>query len=172
MPRVPHSPWIDLPNNIWGWVQIKKLLISQSKIILYLSCTINYRKNSYKTCTTFPSVGHDFFIFNINFFLIPSAQTLQHVNEDCTKLSVTPQLLRCVGTPYLELQTNYKFRALSLNHLHSLIYWLRNKTVCYNRSHLLSSIRSKPVETVHVSLVRILMAVFDISHELEGYLLF
>jgi hypothetical protein len=27
-------------------------------------------------------------------------------------------------------------------------------------------------ETVHVSLVRILMAVFDISHELEGYLLF
>jgi hypothetical protein len=26
-------------------------------------------------------------------------------------------------------------------------------------------------ETVHVSLVRILMAVFDISHELEGYLL-
>jgi hypothetical protein len=28
------------------------------------------------------------------------------------------------------------------------------------------------VEAVHVSLVRILMAVFDISHELEGYLLF
>jgi hypothetical protein len=28
------------------------------------------------------------------------------------------------------------------------------------------------VETVHMSLVRILMAVFDISHELEGYLLF
>jgi hypothetical protein len=27
-------------------------------------------------------------------------------------------------------------------------------------------------ETVHVSLVRILKAVFDISHELEGYLLF
>jgi hypothetical protein len=27
------------------------------------------------------------------------------------------------------------------------------------------------LETVHVSLVRILMAVFDISHELEGYLL-
>jgi hypothetical protein len=27
-------------------------------------------------------------------------------------------------------------------------------------------------ETVHMSLVRILMAVFDISHELEGYLLF
>jgi hypothetical protein len=27
------------------------------------------------------------------------------------------------------------------------------------------------VETVHMSLVRILVAVFDISHELEGYLL-
>jgi hypothetical protein len=27
-------------------------------------------------------------------------------------------------------------------------------------------------EAVHMSLVRILMAVFDISHELEGYLLF
>jgi hypothetical protein len=27
------------------------------------------------------------------------------------------------------------------------------------------------IETVHMSLVRILVAVFDISHELEGYLL-
>jgi hypothetical protein len=22
MPRQPHSPWFDLPNNMWGWVQI------------------------------------------------------------------------------------------------------------------------------------------------------
>jgi hypothetical protein len=25
MPRPPHSPWSDLPNNIWWWVQIMKL---------------------------------------------------------------------------------------------------------------------------------------------------
>jgi hypothetical protein len=25
MPRPPHSPWLDLPNDIWGWVQIMKL---------------------------------------------------------------------------------------------------------------------------------------------------
>jgi hypothetical protein len=24
-----HSPWFDLPNNIWGWVQNMKLLIVQ-----------------------------------------------------------------------------------------------------------------------------------------------
>jgi hypothetical protein len=29
MPRPPHSPWLDLPNDIWGWVQISKLLIVQ-----------------------------------------------------------------------------------------------------------------------------------------------
>jgi hypothetical protein len=23
----PHSPWFDLPNDIWGWVQIMKLLL-------------------------------------------------------------------------------------------------------------------------------------------------
>jgi hypothetical protein len=28
MPR-PHSPWLDLPNGIWGWVQIMKFLIVQ-----------------------------------------------------------------------------------------------------------------------------------------------
>jgi hypothetical protein len=27
MPRPPHSPWLDLSNDIWGWVQIMKLLI-------------------------------------------------------------------------------------------------------------------------------------------------
>jgi hypothetical protein len=27
MPHPPHSLWIDLPNDIWGWVQIMKLLI-------------------------------------------------------------------------------------------------------------------------------------------------
>jgi hypothetical protein len=27
MPCPPHSPWLDLPNDIWGWVQIMKLLI-------------------------------------------------------------------------------------------------------------------------------------------------
>jgi hypothetical protein len=25
MPRPPHSPWFDLPNTIWWWVQIMKL---------------------------------------------------------------------------------------------------------------------------------------------------
>jgi hypothetical protein len=29
MSRPPHSPWLDLPNDIWGWVQIIKLLIVQ-----------------------------------------------------------------------------------------------------------------------------------------------
>jgi hypothetical protein len=28
-PRPPHSPWFDLPNNIWWWVQIMKLPIVQ-----------------------------------------------------------------------------------------------------------------------------------------------
>jgi hypothetical protein len=27
MHRPPHSPWLNLPNEIWGWVQIMKLLI-------------------------------------------------------------------------------------------------------------------------------------------------
>jgi hypothetical protein len=27
MPRPPHLPWLDLPNDIWGWVQIMKFLI-------------------------------------------------------------------------------------------------------------------------------------------------
>jgi hypothetical protein len=25
----PHSPWFDVPNYIWGWVQIKRLHIVQ-----------------------------------------------------------------------------------------------------------------------------------------------
>jgi hypothetical protein len=29
MPRPPHSPWFDLPNNILWWVQIMKLQIVQ-----------------------------------------------------------------------------------------------------------------------------------------------
>jgi hypothetical protein len=29
MPRPPHSPWLDLPNDIWEWVQIMKFLIVQ-----------------------------------------------------------------------------------------------------------------------------------------------
>jgi hypothetical protein len=29
MPRPPHSPWLYLPNDIWGWVQIMKFLIVQ-----------------------------------------------------------------------------------------------------------------------------------------------
>jgi hypothetical protein len=29
MPRPPHSPWLDLPNDIWGWAQIMKLLTVQ-----------------------------------------------------------------------------------------------------------------------------------------------
>jgi hypothetical protein len=27
MPRPPHLPWLDLPNDSWGWVQTMKLLI-------------------------------------------------------------------------------------------------------------------------------------------------
>jgi hypothetical protein len=27
--RPPQSPWLDLPNDIWGWVQIMKFLIVQ-----------------------------------------------------------------------------------------------------------------------------------------------
>jgi hypothetical protein len=29
MPRPPHSPWVDLPNDICGWVQIMKFRILQ-----------------------------------------------------------------------------------------------------------------------------------------------
>jgi hypothetical protein len=29
MPCPPHSPWLDLPNDIWGRVQIMKLLTVQ-----------------------------------------------------------------------------------------------------------------------------------------------
>jgi hypothetical protein len=29
MPRPSHSPWLDLPNDIWGWAQIMKFLIVQ-----------------------------------------------------------------------------------------------------------------------------------------------
>jgi hypothetical protein len=29
LPRIPHSPWFDLLNNIWGWVQNMKFLIVQ-----------------------------------------------------------------------------------------------------------------------------------------------
>jgi hypothetical protein len=29
MPCPPHSPWFDLPNNIWWWVEIMKLPIVQ-----------------------------------------------------------------------------------------------------------------------------------------------
>jgi hypothetical protein len=29
MPRPPHSPWLDLPNDIWRWVQIMKFLTVQ-----------------------------------------------------------------------------------------------------------------------------------------------
>jgi hypothetical protein len=28
MPCPPHLPWLDLPNDIWGWVQIIKFLHS------------------------------------------------------------------------------------------------------------------------------------------------
>jgi hypothetical protein len=29
MPRPHHSPWLDVPNDIWGWVQNMKLLTVQ-----------------------------------------------------------------------------------------------------------------------------------------------
>jgi hypothetical protein len=28
MPCPPHLPWLDLPNDIWGWVQIIKFFHS------------------------------------------------------------------------------------------------------------------------------------------------
>jgi hypothetical protein len=54
MPRPPHSPWLDLPNDIWGWVQIMKFLVVQlppfpwhlipfrSLISLILPTTVNH----------------------------------------------------------------------------------------------------------------------------------
>jgi hypothetical protein len=30
MSRTPQSPWFDLPNDMWGWVQIMKLLIAET----------------------------------------------------------------------------------------------------------------------------------------------
>jgi hypothetical protein len=33
MPRPPHSSWLDLPNDIWGWVQIMKFLKPLQQII-------------------------------------------------------------------------------------------------------------------------------------------
>jgi hypothetical protein len=29
MPCPPHSPWLEVPNGIWGWVQIMKFLVMQ-----------------------------------------------------------------------------------------------------------------------------------------------
>jgi hypothetical protein len=31
MPRPPHSNWLDLPNDIWGWAQIMKFLVGWSE---------------------------------------------------------------------------------------------------------------------------------------------
>jgi hypothetical protein len=36
MPRLPHSPWFDLPNNIWWWLQIMKLsTVQRSALFSY-----------------------------------------------------------------------------------------------------------------------------------------
>jgi hypothetical protein len=35
MPRPSHSFWLDLPNDIWGWVQIMKFLIVQPQLQLH-----------------------------------------------------------------------------------------------------------------------------------------
>jgi hypothetical protein len=32
MPRPPHSPWLDLPNDIWGWVRYMKIEWFQCKL--------------------------------------------------------------------------------------------------------------------------------------------
>jgi hypothetical protein len=48
MPRPPHSPWFDLPYNIWWWVQTMKLPIVQLNIMLWrssISTTRCFRKN-------------------------------------------------------------------------------------------------------------------------------
>jgi hypothetical protein len=37
MPRLPHSFWFDLHNNIWGWVQNMKLHIKAIITIYYLN---------------------------------------------------------------------------------------------------------------------------------------
>jgi hypothetical protein len=33
MPCPYHSPWFDLPNDVWGWVQIMKLPVVQLSLI-------------------------------------------------------------------------------------------------------------------------------------------
>jgi hypothetical protein len=54
MPRPPNSPWFDLPNNIWLWVQIMKLPIVQLSLFsLYFNpCSyISTQNISYKSYT-------------------------------------------------------------------------------------------------------------------------
>jgi hypothetical protein len=42
----PHSPWLDLPNDIWGWVQIMKLLVINEYQILMCCFNINLSLDS------------------------------------------------------------------------------------------------------------------------------
>jgi hypothetical protein len=40
MPRPPHLPWLDLPNYIWRWAQLTKLLIVQIHSFIHTSSVV------------------------------------------------------------------------------------------------------------------------------------
>jgi hypothetical protein len=55
MYRTPHSPWFNLPNNIWGGVWNMKLLIVQLSPFLYYFIPL-IRIFSLKSCSQTPLV--------------------------------------------------------------------------------------------------------------------
>jgi hypothetical protein len=54
MPCPPHSPWLDLPNDIWGWVQIMKFLTVQLSPFSHHLFPLRYKYSSHNPQT--PSV--------------------------------------------------------------------------------------------------------------------
>jgi hypothetical protein len=55
MPRPPHSPWFDLPNDICHWVQIMKLPIVQLSPFPFTSSLLGPNISS-APCSQTPSV--------------------------------------------------------------------------------------------------------------------
>jgi hypothetical protein len=57
MPRPPHSPWFDLPNDIWGWVykdrHFTKLQISTQSYLVFVTRTKN---SKFRTIAIFKSL--------------------------------------------------------------------------------------------------------------------
>jgi hypothetical protein len=41
MSRPPHSPWFDLPNDIWWWLQIMKVPIVQLSPVHFQEAMLN-----------------------------------------------------------------------------------------------------------------------------------